>query len=480
MTKVPSILYLSRFPITHMQRALAEHSKVNVVVCGDGFTITGGNPRPNVEVANIGHCYPEDQAHEVPEALAVVTKEQADRAHFAVFDFNYDLAVKLRNLLRVTNPGLPVIGPTAFTSKLEFDREFGHTKARDYGLLPGRNTGVTFYDCETASSYIQSRLAQDPNFGCVLKAGISTLVFKRGIDAVDVLKNNPYGYFEDEEEGPTLWVEDYVIGQEIAFGSWFDGEDFIPVVLMNREYKGAHDNNHSSLLTGESGTYVEFREFNHPSVPKQVRAAFEAVKKDLAAHNYVGFIDMNFILDDQGLNFLEWTTRWGYPTEIIMTAALRQVDISYFSFCRALAYRDKALLETIAHALVYGVRMGLSLAYMFAASPRGGDVENEKRVAAMPRVHGLDTIKDKKNVHWGTFYADVFSEDGQDVVRCTDMDRTLILTAFDDTLSEAYAALYEAAAQISIWGCYYRGDIGRDLIEGLGREYLHRKLESLQ
>ena len=112
-----------------------------------------------------------------------------------------------------------------------------------------------------------------------------------------------------------LILQQLVKGTEFAVGAWIGPNGFAPGIEENFEEKRVFAGG-LGPNSGEAGTVI--RLVSKSKLFDQVLKPFE---DELASLGYVGNIDINTIVDDDGNAFpLEWTVRFGYPAVNIETA----------------------------------------------------------------------------------------------------------------------------------------------------------------
>src|SRR5205807_2351897 len=105
----------------------------------------------------------------------------------------------------------------------------------------------------------------------------------------------------------TFQLQEFVKGVEIGASRFFNGKDFVGPVCMGVEYKRLCSGD-VGPLTGEMGTLIFWRDDT-----RLFRETTSKLKSQLAAVNYVGYIDINCIVNAGGIFPLELTCRFGYP-----------------------------------------------------------------------------------------------------------------------------------------------------------------------
>ncbi len=99
-----------------------------------------------------------------------------------------------------------------------------------------------------------------------------------------------------------------VTGVEVAVGAFFNGKEFIYPLNVNFEHKKLFPGN-IGPSTGEMGTAMFWSGPN-----KLFNSTLKKMEAKLASEGYVGYIDLNCIVNGNGIYPLEFTARFGYPT----------------------------------------------------------------------------------------------------------------------------------------------------------------------
>jgi len=225
-------------------------------------------------------------------------KEWADVIVFDDTGFG-DVAERLRR------DGHAVIGGTRATDRLEEDREFGQMEMKAAGLptLPYWD----FDSFDAAISFIRSnpeRYVVKPN-GKAQNDKVLSFVGQEedGRDLVTMLEHYKKGWGTKIR---SFQLQKFVSGVEVAVGAFFNGKDFYLPAMVNFEHKRMF-NDEIGPSTGEMGT----TSFWTQEIPLFKRTL--ARMKD-RIQGYVGYIDINCIVNANGIFPLEFTTRFGYPT----------------------------------------------------------------------------------------------------------------------------------------------------------------------
>ena len=115
--------------------------------------------------------------------------------------------------------------------------------------------------------------------------------------------------FSDEIK--VFQLQKRVVGVEVAVGAFFNGKSFVYPINTNFEHKKLFPGN-IGPPTGEMGTTMFWSEPN-----KIFEQTLLKMASRLAEEGYVGYIDVNCIVNNNGIYPLEFTSRFGYPTIFI-------------------------------------------------------------------------------------------------------------------------------------------------------------------
>ncbi|KKS01159.1 MAG: Phosphoribosylamine/glycine ligase, partial [Candidatus Yanofskybacteria bacterium GW2011_GWA2_41_22] len=204
--------------------------------------------------------------------------------------------------------GKLVIGGSAYTDKLEEDREFGQSEMKRVGMLTLPHWDFSNY--EEALKFIEEnpgRYVYKPS-GFVSSDWKSLLFLGKeedGKDLHEILRSNQKVL---EKKIKQFQLQKLALGVEVAVGAFFNGEDFIYPINVNFEHKKLFPGD-IGPFTGEMGTLMYWSSSN-----PLFKATVEKMKEDLKQAGYVGYFDINCIVNARGIYPLEFTSRFGYPT----------------------------------------------------------------------------------------------------------------------------------------------------------------------
>ncbi|MFC1651686.1 phosphoribosylamine--glycine ligase [Patescibacteria group bacterium] len=209
---------------------------------------------------------------------------------------------------RLRKEGKLVIGGSEYTDQLEIDREFGQAELKKHGvnILPSWQ----FSDYNQAIQFIKdnpNRYVFKPS-GNIASGGKSLLFLGQeddGKDLIELLEQNKKVW---GKQAPVFLLQKFIAGVEIAIGAFFNGKDFIYPINVNFEHKRVFPGN-IGPFGGEMGTLMYWSEPNE-LFEKTLNKMLPALRKS----GYIGYIDINCIVNSRGIYPLEFTSRFGYPT----------------------------------------------------------------------------------------------------------------------------------------------------------------------
>ncbi len=231
-------------------------------------------------------------------------KKNIDWADVIIFDDVLGMGTKAEQLRQ---KGKKVIGGSTYTDLLEDDRSFGQDELKKNGI--NIINYQKFTDFDEAIEYVK----QNPNEYVIKPSGeaqnMKNLLFvgmeKDGGDVIRVLEAYRRVWPNKIKE---FQLQKRVAGVEIAIGAFFNGQKFITPINVNFEHKKLFPGN-IGPATGEMGTSMFWSSPN-----RLFNQTLKKMENTLATHGYVGYIDLNCIVNNYGIYPLEFTARFGYPT----------------------------------------------------------------------------------------------------------------------------------------------------------------------
>ena len=355
-----------------------------------------------------------------------------DWADVIVFDdiIFGSIAEKLRK------EGKLVIGGSVYTDKLEVDRDFGYKEMIDAGISVIPSWVFTNFD--EAIKFIQKNPDRYVIKPCGPKQGDQKELSFVGEedDGKDVIQILEIYKLRWAKIIKFFQIQKFISGVEIAVGAFFNGEDFVYPINVNFEHK--------KLFPGNIGPSTsEMGETMFWSQPNTIfNSTLLKMKDKLKQSGYIGYIDINCIVNGRGVYPLEFTSRFGYPT---ISIQIDGVLNGWGDFLYSLAKKEKFELKT---------KKGFQVGVVLAVPPFPF-----KDPDAFKKYSEDATIIFKKPNLDGVHLVDVKLVDGNFVLAGSS-GCALIIVGTGTTMEEARKAAYNKISNITIPNMFYRTDIG--------------------
>jgi phosphoribosylamine---glycine ligase len=337
--------------------------------------------------------------------------------------------------------GKLVVGGTEYTDRLEDDRGFGQEELRKAGIniLPYR----AFENFDDAIAYVK----ENPDRYVIKPSGEAGNVKRRlfvgdeddGQDVIRVLEAYRK-YFAAEIK--SFQLQRRVTGVEIAVGAFFNGKEFIYPLNVNFEHKKLFPGN-IGPSTGEMGTSMFW------SGPNRLfNSTLKKMEPRLAEEGFVGYVDLNCIVNGNGIYPLEFTSRFGYPTISIQQEAMT-TPIGQFFYDLASGVNPKLKVKS-------GFQIGVRIVVSPFPFDDDATFESVSKNAAILFKKGI--IPEEVHIE------DVKQVNGQWYVAGTS-GVVLVVCGVGQTMRQAQAQAYSRIRNIMIPDMYYRDDIGERWFE---------------
>jgi phosphoribosylamine---glycine ligase len=331
--------------------------------------------------------------------------------------------------------GKKVVGGTSYTDRLEDDRSFGQEELKKAGV-----NIIPYKEFDSFDDAVE-HVTQNPGRYVIKPSGEAQNVKRRlfvgeeddGQDVIRMLEAYKKAF---SEEIKVFQLQRRVTGVEVAVGAFFNGKQFVHPINVNFEHKKLFPGN-LGPPTGEMGTSMFW------SMPNLLfNQTLQKMESKLAEERYVGYIDVNCIVNGNGIYPLEFTSRFGYPTISIQQAGMI-TPIGQF-FWELASGNDPRL--RVKSGFQIGVRIVVPPFPFddkdtFESFSRNGAIVFKKPPA--DEYH----IEDVKQVN------------GQWMVAGTS-GVVLVVVGLGQTMKQAQAQVYSRIKNVLIPNMYYRTDIG--------------------
>ncbi len=357
---------------------------------------------------------------------------EVDWADVIVFD---DVLGQGELAHRLRKEGRKVIGGTPYTDRLEDDRAFGQEELRKAGIpiIPYRE----FSDFDEAISFVNENPAKYAIKPSGEVGNIKRLLFvgeeDDGKDVIQVLEAYKRVYADRVK---AFQLQRRAIGVEVAVGAFFNGKEFITPINVNFEHKKLFPGN-LGCSTGEMGTAMYWSDPN-----RIFNSTLKKLEPKFAEEGYVGYMDLNCIVNNNGIYPLEFTSRFGYPTISIQQEGMITPIGEFFYL---LANGADCKLKT---------RKGFQIGVRIVVPPFPFDDSNTFETNSK----GALIIFQKPNRE-GVHIEDVRLVNEQWVITGTS-GVALIVVGTGQTMKQAQTQVYSRIKNILIPNMYYRNDIG--------------------
>jgi phosphoribosylamine---glycine ligase len=358
-------------------------------------------------------------------------EKEVDWADIIIFDDVLGQGTKAKKL---RDMGKYVVGGTPYTDRLEDDREFGQEELRKGGVSIIPHVSFTTFD--EAIEYVKThpdRYVIKPNG----ETGVKGILFvgeeEDGQDVIQVLNDYKQAWADSIK---SFQLQKRISGVEVAVGAFFNGKEFIYPINVNFEHKKLFPGN-LGPSTGEMGTSMFW------SGPNKIfNETLKKMESRLAEENYVGYLDINCIVNNYGIYPLEWTSRFGYPTiSIQIEGMLTPVGEFFYDLARGINPKLR-------------IKQGFQIGVRLVVPPFPFNDDETFNVKSKGSV-----IRFKKPTE-GVHIEDVKLSEHKEWVVAGTAGVVMIVCGCGQTMRQAQAQAYTRIRNIMIPHMYYRNDIG--------------------
>jgi len=363
-------------------------------------------------------------------------KKHVDWADVIIFDYTgYG-----KECADLRAAGKVVFGGSAYTDNLELDRNFGQDELKKHKVktLPWKE----FLNFQDAIKYVQ----ENPDAYVIKPSGetqeLKQLLFvgsdDEGLDVMRVLKayekswGNDFGTFQLQRK---------VKGVEISVSAFFNGNEFIYPLNVTFEHKKLFPKE-LGVSTGEMGSSM-FWVKDSPIF----EATLKKFEPTLAKSNFRGHIDINCIVNGNGIYPLEFTSRFGFPQIFIQRAGVLE------PFGNMLYKIAKGENFTI------NVKKGFQIGAFVVVPPF--PYEDKKTFNLFSKDSVVIFKKEmKEGIH--LMHLKKIHEEW---LITGDTGIALLVTGTGITMRDAQKTMYNRIGNLIVNNCYYRTDIGDRWLE---------------
>jgi len=337
--------------------------------------------------------------------------------------------------------GFRVFGGSSFADRLESDRQFAEEVMARAGIRTPKSYRA--HSWEEAAKFAQKISEKSGKVALKPEGGLSGILPSYvGADAEDALKM--LEQFEKHHMGSDveLTVQEFIEGVAVSTEGWFNGEEWIPGMFNHTLERKQFLDRDLGPSGGCSGNLVWRCGGSDPLVAETLRG----MKKILHERKYVGPLDVNCVVNEQGVWGLEFTPRFGYDA-LPSLLGLCQFDFGWF--LDRMAAGDVPDVE-LRDGFAAGVRLTLP-PYPSA---------KQEAAEGVP-VRGFED----RDRMW--FYPMNVMLDGEDLVSSGGLGILGVMNGRGEVIGEAFARAYEICSRLKIPEVQYR----TDLWKLLGRDY---------
>ena len=337
---------------------------------------------------------------------------------------------------RLRKKGKLVFGGTPYTDRLEDDRSFGQDEMKKRGIpILAYSTFTDFdkgmkYIRDNPGAYVIKPSGQAQNYKALLFVGME----EDGSDVIRMLETYKRVW---SSKIKVFQLQKKVTGVEVGVGAFFNGRRFITPININFEHKKLFPGE-LGPPTGEMGTSMFWSSPN-----KLFNLTLKKFEEKLVEEGYVGYIDLNCIVNSYGIYPLEFTARIGYPTIHIQ---LEGISMPVGEFIYNLALGVDFELKT---------KKGFQVGVILAAPPFPYEDKKLFNITSKDTAVVFKKRSNGEGVHIGDLK--LVKEEW---ILAGYMGIAAIVVGTGQTMAQAKQQAYARIQNILIPNMFYRTDIG--------------------
>jgi len=352
-------------------------------------------------------------------------------ADMIVFDYTGygKIAAELREA------GKLVFGGTEYTDLLELDRNFGQSELKrhkvkilDYKEFSCTDQAIDYVE-KNPNKYVIKPCGEMQDYKQLLFVGKEDDGgdVKRVLKAYQKTWGNELGVFQLQRK---------VTGVEVAVSAFFNGHEFIKPINISFEHKKLFPRE-LGVSTGEMGTSMLWRDAN-----PMFDATLKKFERKLAHEKFVGHIDINSIVNGNGIYPLEFTSRIGYPQIQIQRAGIMEPI-------------GKMLYKiTSGESFKINTKTGFQIGCYIVVPPFPYEDKKTFNLFSKDAV-----VVMKKEMKEGIHPMHLKMVNGEWLIT-GDGGIVMVVSGTGTTMKDAQKLMYNRVSNILVNNCYYRTDIG--------------------
>ena len=343
--------------------------------------------------------------------------------------------------------GFQVIGGSAYGDRLENDRAFGQQVMRSVGMRVAPTHAFDSFDA--AMAFVRShprRYVFKPSGAGFASGRTFVAQLDDGADLLAMLELQRRTWPADMPVRLVLMQR--LDGVEVGVGAYFDGTRFLQPACLDWEHKRFFPGDLGEL-TGEMGTLVTYQRSERLFQETLLR-----MQEPLRAGGYRGYININTIVDDDGVHPLEFTCRFGYPGFAILEALQLCGWTDLFRWMAGAADAPEGGR--------FPTREGYAVGVVLTVPPFPYSAGYDRLSRGMPVIFRRDLDQaDRAHLHYG----EVALRDGQ-LVTSGVAGYVMVVTGVGATVAAARGEVYGRVQKVCLVNGRYRDDIGERFMAG--------------
>lgn len=332
--------------------------------------------------------------------------------------------------------GALVFGGGSFADKLEGDRAFAEEVMHRAGIETPMSLSTESWDDAVKAvkrlSQRSEKIVLKPEGS--LSGVVPSYVAKSEEEALLMLER-----MEKRHDGGKveLTVQEFIKGQDISTEGWFNGHDWVDGMFNHTLEKKQLMNDDLGPSGGCTGNIVWPCDSKDPIVKHLLLKLTDTLRE----HLYVGAIDINCVVNDEGVYALEFTPRFGYDAFPTLLYTLFRSDFGSF-------VEDCARGVDVRGELPIGFGAGVRLT--IPPWPSSG---TPKQVS----IRGLEGSEE-------SFYPYGVFLDGDELKSTGDDGSLGVVNAYGGSISEAFARCYSITSKLEVPNLQYRTDLAHTFL----------------